>query len=106
MVSKKPCARGCDSPIDCRDKAAVAFAGQGGRQFEVAPRRCIDLHDRARYDPARRREMRRAIQLRQADIVDKRARRGDFRTAEIAEPVERADTVMALEPAARTLALE
>src|SRR6516162_3944327 len=106
MISEEP--RPCcgDGAVNRGDKAPLALAGQCRNQLEVPPRRRIDLHDRARYHPPWRLEMWRAIQLGQPDIVDEGSGRSHFRAAEIAKPVEGADTIEILKAVARALALE
>ena len=59
-------------------------------QFEIAPRRRVDLHDRAGGEPARRLQQRQRALLGQRDVIDERAGGGELGAAEAAEPVERA----------------
>ncbi len=80
-----------DRAVDGGQQAALALAGQGAGQFQVAPRRGVDLHDRALRHLARRIEPGHPAFLRQLDIVHQRAGRRDLRPAEIAEGVERSD---------------
>ena len=96
----------CHRPVDRREKAPLALAGEGRHQLEVAPCRRVDLHDRARHDAPWRVEMCRSSLLGQADIVDQRAAGGDLRAAEIAEPVECLDPVELLQPTPSRVALE
>ncbi len=92
--------------VDRREQAPLALAGEGRHEFEIAPRRRIDLHDRCRHDLPGRFEMRRPSLLGQPDVIHEGAGSGELGAAKTAEPVERADPVEFLQAAARRLALE
>ena len=106
MIGQQPRAGRSDGAVDRRQQAAAALARRIGDQFEIAPGRRVDLHDRARHHPARRFEVWRPALLGQADVIDERAGGGDLGPAEIAEPVECCDPVELLEPPAGHAALE
>ena len=106
MIGQQSRARRGDGAVDRRQQASAALPGAARHQFEIAPGRGVDLHDRAGHDPPRRFEMWRLSLLGQADIIDQCARRGDLGAAEIAKAVERADPVEVFEPAAGRVAVE
>ncbi len=106
MLGQEPRPTGGDGPVERRQEAAAALAREARRQFEIAPGRRVDLHDRPRRHPPRRFEMRRPALLGEADIIDERAGRGDFRPPEIAEAVERLDPIEGFEAPARPVAIE
>ena len=106
MFGEKPPAGAGQGAVDRRQQAAAPFARQAHGQFEVAPRRRVDLHHRLGQHSLRRREIGCPARLGQRDIIDERPGRGDLGPAEIAEPVERSDPVEAFEPPPCRLAVE
>ena len=95
-----------DAAVDGREQAALALAGEGLAEFEIAPRRRVDLQERARGELARWQQRRHLALLRQRDVIDERARSRQLGAAEIAEAVEHAYAVERLEPLAPVLAVE
>ncbi len=106
MIGEEPRAGSRDGPVDRRGEAALALAREGCRQFEIAPGRGVDLHDRGGHDLPRRLQVRRPALLGQPDVINEGAGGGELGAAKTAEPVERADPVEFLQTAARRLALE
>ncbi len=80
-------------PVDRGEQAAAPLARQRLDQFQIAPGRGIDLHDRADAQAARLAELGQFAALGQVDIFDEGAAGSAFRTAEGAEPVQRADAI-------------
>ncbi len=81
--ARRPARSGGGSASICRRLAVSPRDWRSARrEFESAPVRRIDLHDRSRRHPPRRLEMRRPALPGEADIIDGRPRRGDFRPSE------------------------
>ena len=106
MLGQDPCAGPGQGAVDDRQEAAAPLARQALRQFEVAPRRRIDLHDRLRQDALRRLQIGAASLLGQCHVIDERTGGGDLRAAELAEPVERPDPVKIFKAPPRRFAVE
>jgi hypothetical protein len=106
MLGQEPSAGRGPGTVDRRQQAAAALARRSRRKLEVAPRRGVDLHDRARSLAARRFEMRRRRLLGQADVIDQGAGRRDLGAAEIAKAVKCLDPVKAFETPARRVAVK
>src|SRR5579875_3049734 len=106
LHSVKPRAGRRHRAVDRRQQAALALPGERRHEFEIAPRRGVDLHDRTRHDAARRLEIGRRILLGQGEIVDQRPGGGQFGAPEGPEAVEGADLIEAFEAAAPGLAVK
>src|SRR5690606_39675634 len=84
----------------------LAPARQALRDLEVSSRGGIDLHKAARQFLHRGPEERQPSTLREVEVLDDRAERGQFRPVEASEGVERSDFVERAKPFLRPGAVE
>ena len=88
---EKPGAAGGDGTVDGGEERAVAAAGQGLGQFQVAAGCGVDLHRAAEGFADGRAEKRHPAALGEVEVVDEGAHRGDLGPVEAAEGVEGGD---------------
>ena len=106
MLGEKARAGAGQGAIDRRQKTAAPLAREALGQFEVAPRRGVDLHDRAGENALRWHQIGGAALLCQRDVIDERAGGGDLGPSELAEPVERLNAIEVFKPPPRRLAVK
>ena len=105
-LRQQPAARRGDGAVDDAEQAALAFAGQGAGELQVAPRRRVDRHHPGGVEAPRRLQPRQLALLRELDVLDQRPAGGELGAAEAAEGVEGGDAEGGLEAPLPAAAVE